>query len=220
MINFIKDATLQKSTFPFGVVEVSFPAEENWDKAAFRALAEQEIARLKAEYPQDSYDRKAVWGENRYYRFFRKFKKTYPVMLQFESVVLKDRPFPDSNPLSEIAFLMEITTFVLSGTHDADCINGDAVLYIADRKEDFEGMRETLHTYPNDFCARDRDGIIFSLIAGTDKRTCAKSGSRNVLYPIFCTPDMPQQEIEDAISTLCRYVKVLCPKAEIHSRII
>ena len=141
-------------------------------------------------------------------------------MLQFESVVFKGRPFPAFNPVSEIAFLMELTTFVLSGAHDIDCIDGEVQLYLAAEKEDFEGMRETLHTYPNDFCARDDSGIIFSLIAGTDKRTCAKSGSRNVLYPIFCTPDMPQQEIEDAISTLCRYVKVLCPKAEIHSRII
>jgi len=220
MINFTKNSAPCAIDFPFGVVEVNFPPEDSWDKAAFRALVDEEIAKLKEMYPADSYDRKAVWGENRYFRFFRKFKKTYPVMLQFESVVLKDRPFPDFNPLSEIAFLLEITTFVLSGTHDADCIKGDVQLYIADSKEDFEGMRETLHTYPNDFCARDDEGIVFSLIAGTDRRTCAKADSRNVLYPIFCTPDMPRDEIEKAMAALCRYIKVLCPEAEINCRII
>ena len=220
MVNFIKNASIADNAFPFGAVEVNFPPEERWNRAAFRALVESEIALLKEKYPADSYDRKAVWGVNRYYRFFKKFKKTYPVMLQFESVVLKDRPFPDFNPIYEIAFLMEITTFVLSGTHDADCISGDVVLYIADSKEDFAGMRETLHTYPNDFCARDDEGIIFSLIAGTDKRTCAKAYSCNVLYPIFCTPDMPHEEIEKAMETVCRYVKVLCPEAEINCRII
>ena len=220
MIKFTKDTTLMNSIFPFGAVEVSFPAEEKWDKAAFRALVEDEITQLKEKYPAESYDRKAVWAENRYCRYFKKFKKTYPVLLQFESVVMKDRPFPDFNPLSELAFLLEITTFVLSGAHDADSINGDAQLYLADSKEDFEGMRETLHTYPNDLCARDDEGIIFSLIAGTDKRTCAKADSRNLLYPIFCTPDMPAEEIEDAMATLCRYIKVLCPDAEINCRMI
>ncbi len=218
MINFKKDASLQDRVFPFGAVEVKFAPQDRWNRAAFRQLVDSEISSLKEKYAD--YDRKAVWGENTYYRFFKKFKKTYPVMLQFESVVLKDRPFPDFNPVSELAFLMEITTFVLSGTHDADSIDGDALLYIADSKEDFEGMRETLHTYPNDFCARDNSGIIFSLIAGTDARTSAKPDSRNVLYPIFGTPDMTEEMMENAMSTLERYIKVLCPEAEIQHRII
>lgn len=220
MINFNKTESLEDVHFPLGIAEVNFPAEERWDKAAFRRLVEEEINLLKEKYPAHSYDRKAVWTDNIHYRFFKKFKKTYPVMLQFESVVLKDRPFPDFNPLSEIAFLMEISTFMLSGAHDADCIEGDVTLYIADSREDFEGRNETLHTYPKDFCARDEKGIIFSLIAGTDKRTSAQPDSRNILYPVFGTPDMDISAIQNALDTLCRYVAVLCPEAEINCRII
>jgi len=218
VIEFKKDVSLQNQIFPFGAVEVKFAHEETWNRAAFRQLVDSEIASLKEKYAD--YDRKAVWGENTYYRFFKKFKKTYPVMLQFESVVLKNRPFPDFNPISEIAFLMEITTFILSGTHDADCIDGDVTLYMADSREDFEGMRETLHTYPNDFCARDNSGIIFSLIAGTDARTSAKPCSRNVLYPVFGTHDATAEMLEMAMSTLVRYIKTLCPDAEIQCRTI
>lgn len=218
MLTFVKDKKVAETVFSFGAVEVSFPDEKSWNKAAFRSLVEREIAILKEKYTD--YDRKAVWGENPYYRFFKRFKKTYPVMLQFESAVLKDRPFPDLNPISEIAFLLEITTFTLSGAHDADSIDGDVQLYIADSKEDFEGMRETLHTYPNDFCARDSSGIIFSEIAGTDRRTCAKPDSRNVLYPIFATPDTAADDIEKAMTKLAEYIQVLAPEAVINYRII
>ncbi|MBP1551346.1 MAG: hypothetical protein J6C04_03620 [Oscillospiraceae bacterium] len=218
MKNYIKSADFEDKNFPFGIVEVTFPPKDNWNIAAFRSLVDSEIALLKEQYA--SYDRKAVFGENPYVKFFKKFKKTYPVMLQFESVCFKDRPFPAFNPISEIAFLAEMTTFVLSGAHDIDSINGDVQLYIAAEKEDFEGMHGTLHTYPNDFCARDDKGIIFSLIAGTDSRTCAKQDSSYVLYPVFGTPDIPLETIEKGIDTICRYVKVIAPDAEIETTII
>jgi len=216
MLNFIKDKTVAENNFPFGAVLVRYPAE--LDTAAFYALAQQKINQLKEKYT--NYDRKAVWADNKHYRFFKKFKKTYPVMLQFESVTFKDRPFPAFNPISEVAFLLEITTFALSGTHDISKIDGDVMLYIADKKEDFMGMRDMLHTYPNDFCAKDGSGIIFSLIAGTDRRTCASPDSRNVLYPIFCTPDTDTQHIKTVSDTLTEYIKVLAPTAEIEIKII
>ena len=218
MKSYIKSSDFEEKIFPFGIVEVKFPPKDNWNIAAFRSLVDSEIALLKEKHT--NYDRKAVFGENPYVKFFKKFKKTYPVMLQFESVCFKDRPFPAFNPISEIAFLAEITTFVLSGAHDIDSVSGDVQLYIATEKEDFEGMHGTLHTYPNDFCARDDKGIIFSLIAGTDSRTCAKQDSRYVLYPVFGTPDIPLETIEKGIGTICRYVKVLAPDAEIETAII
>ena len=218
MKNYIKSADFEDKNFPFGIVEVKFPPKDTWDITAFRRLVDSKIALLKEQYT--SYDRKTVFGENPYVKFFKKFKKTYPVMLQFESVCFKDRPFPAFNPISEIAFLAEITTFVLSGAHDIDSISGDVQLYIAAEKEDFEGMHGTLHTYPNDFCARDDKGIIFSLIAGTDSRTCAKQDSSYVLYPVFGTPDIPLETIEKGIDTICRYVKVIAPDAEIETTII
>lgn len=218
MIKMTKHISLDGTFFPFGVVQVKFPPRKHWQEDKFRALVHSEIALLKEKFAE--YDRKTVFGENPYFRFFKKFKKTYPVMLQFESVVFKDRPFPAFNPVSEIAFLMELTTFVLSGAHDIDCIDGEVQLYLAAEKEDFEGMRETLHTYPNDFCARDDSGIIFSLIAGTDNRTCAKNGSTNVFYPVFGTPDLDQKVIYDSMEVLKRYILTLAPDAEIETAIL
>ena len=218
MLRIRKAKSAAENNIPFGYVKVGYPARENWQEEEFYAFAQQKIEQLKEKYA--SYDRKVVFGENPHYRFFKKFKKTYPVMLHFESVAFKDRPFPSANPVTDVAFLLEITTFMLSGTHDADFIKGGVELYIATEKEDFMGMRDMLHTYPNDFCARDGEGIIFSEIAGTDNRTCAKQDSKNVFYLVFGTPDMPKETIEKAIDTLTEYIKVLAPAAEIESEIL
>ena len=217
MLRFEKDSVTAQRNIPFGYVEVRYP--ENLNTDAFRELVREELSALNEKY--EDYDRKAVFSDNPYVRFFKKFKKTYPVMMQFESVLLKGRPFPEFNPVAEVAFLMEIVTHVLSGAHDVDRISGTVKLYSATEKKEFPGLRgQPFHTYPGDFCGRDAEGIIFSLIAGADERTCARTDSRHVLYPIFGTPDLPASVLEDAMKVLMRYVKVLAPEAEIMTCIL
>ena len=105
----------------------------------FRETAERELSALRERYA--FYDRKAAFGENPYVRFFKKFKKTYPVLLQFESVVCKGHPFPFENYVTAVPFLLEMTAQVLSGTHDADCIEGGLTLFLSGEKLPFTGLR-------------------------------------------------------------------------------
>ena len=73
MLVIIKDPSFAARNIPFGLAEVRYPARETWDETAFRALAERELADCRARFPD--YDRKAVFGQNPYFRFFKKFKK-------------------------------------------------------------------------------------------------------------------------------------------------
>ena len=182
-------------------------------------MVERELASLPERF--ENYDRKAVFGENPWFRFFKKFKKTYPVMLQFESVAFKGRQFPLDHPVAAVPFLLEVTTHVLSGTHDVSCIQGPVQLYLSTEKTPFTGRRgEEIHTYPGDFCARDEAGIIFSEIAGTDDRTCARGDSRHVIYPVFGTPDLPEAVIAEALEKLETFARVLSPDARIERAIL
>ena len=219
MLQITKEAALTELNIPFGFVEVCYPPREEWHEADFCALAEQELSALRER--SAAYERKAAFGENPYFRFFKKFKKTYPVMLQFESFLLKGQPFPQRNPVTEVPFLLELTTQVLSGTHDVEQIQGAVELFLGTEKAPFIGLRgDEAHTYPGDFCARDEGGIIFSEIAGADARTCARAESRHVFYPIFGTPDLPCSVITDAMDTLTRYVSVLAPTARTESAML
>ena len=211
MVQFQKDAAL--GGVPFGVLEVTYPERALWHTEDFHSMVEEHLRLLREKYAD--YDRKALFGENVYFRFFKKFKKTYPVMMQLESFLLKGRPFPMENPVTAIPFLVELETQILSGTHDVDDVHGTVRLFAGTEKAPFAGMRgEEVHTYPGDFCARDDEGIIFSMIAGADARTCAKPGSRHVFYPVFGVTGQPAGEIAAVLDRLEEYVRTLAPEAE------
>ena len=211
MVAFEKDAAL--GGVPFGVLEVTYPERALWHTEDFHSMVEEHLRLLREKYAD--YDRKTLFGENVYFRFFRKFKKTYPVMMQLESFLLKGRPFPMENPVTAIPFLVELETQILSGTHDVDDVHGTVRLFAGTEKAPFAGMRgEEVHTYPGDFSARDDEGIIFSMIAGADARTCAKPGSRHVFYPVFGVAGQPEAEISAVLDRLEEYVRTLAPEAE------
>lgn len=219
MLQIQKDDSFAERHLLFGLVEVCYPQPVEWDEAAFCALKERELAALFEAFRD--YDRKAVFGENVYYRYFKKYKKTYPVLQQLESILLKGRPFPTGRPLNEVAFLTELRTQVLSGAHDAEQVMGTIKLFCPEEKLPFTGMRgEKVHTYPGDTSARDDGGIIFSMIAGADERTCLRPESRHSFYPFFATPDTTREQLLPAMELLSSYVRVLAPSAQIDSLLV
>ena len=219
MVQITKENGMQSAGVPFAWVEVQYPDKAQWDETGFYDMVEQHVAALREQYRE--YVRADVFGQNPYFRYFRKFKKTYPVMMQFESVLLKGREFPRWNAVTAVPFLVELETHVLCGTHDIDRLMGPVELYQAEAKKPFEGLRgDEVHTYPGDVTGRDAGGIIFSMIAGADDRTCIHPDSRHVFHPVFGTPDTDQAVIENALRRLEFFVKVLAPDAEIESRII
>lgn len=219
MLQITKGPTLQESQIPFAWVEVRYPDKDRWDEAGFYAMVDEHLAALCERYRD--YVRADVFGQNPYFRFFRKFKKTFPVMMQFESVLLKGREFPKSNAVTAVPFLAELETHVLTGTHDVEQLLGPAALYLAQAKEPFAGLRgDLVHTYPGDLCARDEGGIIFSMIAGADARTCARQTSRHVFYPVFGVPGQDPAALRPMQERLAEYARILAPDAEVSCQMI
>lgn len=218
MVDIVKDDSLRERDILFGLVEVSYPEPAQWDAAGFYDEAERVIARLRETYRD--YDRKAVFGEQPYSRFFKKFKKTYPVMLQFESCLFKGRPFPRENPVTGVPFLAELSTLVLMGTHDLDRVRGQIRLTSGTEKTPFSGLFGEAHTYANDVVGRDDEGIIFSMIAGADDRTCAHPESRHVFYPVFGVPGRSADELKRAQETVSGFARILSPDARIETLMI
>ena len=165
MVQITKENGMQSAGVPFAWVEVQYPDKAQWDETGFYDMVEQHVAALREQYRE--YVRADVFGQNPYFRYFRKFKKTYPVMMQFESVLLKGREFPRWNAVTAVPFLVELETHVLCGTHDIDRLMGPVELYQAEAREPFAGRRgDEVHTYPGDVTGRDAGGIIFSMILG------------------------------------------------------
>ncbi|MBQ3369717.1 MAG: hypothetical protein IJG48_01715 [Mogibacterium sp.] len=196
-----------------GILEVKYPDLAEWDTAAFEQMRDRELEVIRKEGEQ--YDRETWFRQDPYFRYFRKFKKTYPIMMQVESFLLKGRPFPEERYVNAVAFLTELKTRVLAGTHDADRVEGDIVFYTETEKVPFPSIHGSEgHSYPGDVTGRDDGGVIISMIAGADSRTCLQDDSSHVLYLIFGSPGMTIEAIDEYLDQLEEYVKVLAPAAE------
>lgn len=219
MLQIEKDASFEEKGLPFGYVEAVFPAKDRWRRDAFYALAHRELDRLREELAD--YDRKAVFGDDPYVRYFKKYKKTYPVLQQLESWLLKGRPFPEDNPINSVTFLTELTSRRLLGTHDASCVEGTLRLFCPTEKLPFPGLRgEEVHTYPGDVSGRDDRAILLSLIAGADDRTCLHPDTLHVAYLFFGVPGVTAGDLAAVQRQLMDYVAVLAPEATLDAHII
>src|SRR5215831_18984840 len=88
----------------FGILYVeNFEVVNLTDFAMVKAT---EIENLKKQYSH--YERKTFVQTDpvcHYVRYYKSFKKTYHVLQQFESILLKDKTIPDADPLVQVLFL-------------------------------------------------------------------------------------------------------------------
>ena len=212
MRSIIKDASFDPDRH-LGILEVNYPDPAEWDTETFDRLKESELQAIRDEGVE--YDRETWFRQEPYFRYFRKFKKTSPIMMQVESFLLKGRPFPEGKYTNAVAFLTELRTRCLLGSHDADMIEGDLVIYTETENREFPSIHGgTAHSYPGDITCRDDISIVVSMIAGADSRTCLSDDSRHVLYFAFGTPGMKEEALQDYLAKVEEYVKVLAPAAE------
>ncbi len=219
MIEIYKDQSLAGRDIPFGILDVQYPDRSAWDLDGFAAMRDQELAAIKSQ--AETYDRKAEFSDDPYFRYFRKHKKTYPVMAQLESFLLKDRPFPEYNPINQVAFLTELKTRMLTGTHDGDKIEGALVLFEAREETPFEGMggREK-HSYIGDLTGKDDGGVILTMISGPDTRTCLTDETLHAVYMVFAPEGLPVSRVECCLDQMEGYIKTLAPAAAIERMIL
>jgi len=209
----IRDASMDSDRH-VGILEVRYPDMSEWDISAFEQMRDAELDELRREGEQ--YDRETWFRQDPYFRYFRKFKKTYPIMMQVESFLLKGRPFPEGRYINAVAFLTELRTRGLMGTHDAEQVKGDILFYQETEKASFLSIHGgEAHSYPGDITGKDDEGIIISMIAGADSRTCLSENSRHVLYLAFGTPGMTTAALDDYLDHAAGYAKTLAPSAEI-----
>ena len=212
MRNIIIDPSLDADRH-LEILEVWYPDPEEWNIEQFNELKELELSKIKEEGAD--YDRDLWFRQEPYFRYFRKFKKTSPVMMQVESFLLKGKPFPEGRYINAVAFLTELKTRCLLGSHDADMIEGDLVIYKETEKRPFPSIHGSeAHSYPGDITCRDDVSIVVSMIAGADARTCLNESSRHVLYFAFGTPGMETEKLRGYLEQVEQYVKVLAPGAE------
>jgi len=156
-----------------------------------------------------------------YRQFYKKFNKTYHVLLQLESVLNKGKSLPSVSPLVDANFAAELETLILSAGHDADRLETPITIDATTGTEELfqmNGSRKTLK--PHDMMMRDARGVVCSVIYGQDQRTPISVDTGRVLYVAYVPAGIDKPAVFAHLETIKHNVLSFAPNAEIaHLRV-
>lgn len=150
-----------------------------------------------------------------YRAYFKRFKKTYHVQLQLESVVLKGKPIPRVASLVEAMFVAELKNLLLTAGHDLEAIQAPIRLDVAQGSERYirlNGQEQALKV--GDMMIADRQGIISSVVYGPDRRTRITSATRQVFFTVYAPPGIGEQAVDQHLQDIQANVRLIAPQAE------
>lgn len=151
-----------------------------------------------------------------YSAYFKRFKKTYHVQLQLESVVFKGRSIPSVAALVESMFVAELKNAVLTAGHDLDKIRGQVRVQVADGTERYEmlnGQEQALKQ--GDMFMADDEGVISSVLYGPDRRTAIGPDTGRVLFTAYGVPGVERATLQKHLEDIRDTVLLVAPKARV-----
>jgi len=149
-----------------------------------------------------------------YRNYYKRFKKSYHVQLQIESIVLKNMALPSVSPLVDSNFMAEMDTLVLTAGHDADLLIHPVRIDVTKEDDTFVQMSgKTTQLKPGDMMMADNKGIVCTIIYGQDQRTPISHATRRALYVAYAPAGVAKEKVEEQLDLIRKYVILAAPEA-------
>ncbi len=182
------------------------PHSDNLE-AAKAALLQELRDRFPDRAAIDAFAPVAVYGD-----FYRRFKKTYHVRLQLESVAVKGKAIPSVAALVEAMFMAELKNAILTAGHDLTTVQGSLMADVARGDEIFTrfgGGEQQLKA--GDILLQDSAGVIGCVIYGPAQRTCINPDTKDALFVVYGPPGLATAAIEQHLSDIAAYARLIAP---------
>jgi len=151
-----------------------------------------------------------------YGAYYKRFKKTYHVQLQLESIIFKGKSIPGVAALVEAMFMAEVKNMLLTAGHDLDVLRLPVRLDVSTGDESYLLLRgQAQQLKPGDMLMADRDGIISSIIYGPDQRTQIRAGTQNVMFTVYAPGGITTQTVTQHLQDIEHYVRLFAPEAQV-----
>ncbi len=173
-------------------------------------------ARLRARYA--GYDRaalKALPQIAAYTAYYKRFKKTYHLLLQLESVVFDGKPIPRMAAPVEAMFMAELDDLLLTAGHDLALIEPPIRLDIAKGDERFvniAGQENTLKS--GDMFIADATGVLSSIIYGSDQRTMITPATQQAIFTTYAPAGIGAEAVREHLQHIRDNVSLVAPDVE------
>ncbi len=149
-----------------------------------------------------------------YRKYYKRFKKSYHVLQQLESVVFKGRSIPSVAAIVEAMFMAELRNMLLTAGHDLDVVKTPATVDVARGDEKYvriNGQEQTLKA--GDMMISDSEGVISSIIYGPDNRTRITPETTSVLFTTYGVPGVGEQQMRQHLEGIESHVRIVAPDA-------
>jgi len=153
-----------------------------------------------------------------YNAYLKRYKKTYHVQLQLESVALKGKSIPRVSVLVEAMFMAELKNLLLTAGHDLEAIQTPVRLDVSKGSERYillNGQEQVLK--PGDMMMVDDQSVISSVLYGPDRRTRITSETRQVFFAVYAPPGIGEQAVYQHLQDIQANVLLVAPEAEVGS---
>lgn len=200
----------------FGVLVLRGFAPQPGTGEAFARQAEAELEALRSRHRD--YDRKRFCQSDgvmaAYTKYYKKFKKSYFVLLQLESI-LRGKGIPEAPPLVQALFLTELQSGMLLAGHDLqglfpplsiECAQGGERCSVAGTGE--------VSLKAGDIAMRDERGFFLSMIYGQAERTRITPGTSDVFFLVDGVPGLDGACYEKTLERLLSNVRLFQPDAQ------
>ncbi len=147
-----------------------------------------------------------------YTSYYKRFDKTYHVLLQLESLVLKGKNLPDVSALVDANFMAEVETLVLTAGHDIAKLQEPIVIDVSRDSEHMTQMNGASKAIrAGDMIMRDANAISCSILYGQDDRSPISSATTHVLYVAYAPAGVPVEAVETQLSKIEENVRLFSP---------
>lgn len=155
-----------------------------------------------------------------YARHYRRFGKTYHVLLQLESIVFKGKDLPSVSPLVDANFAAEVETLVLTAGHDVRKLHGEIVIDVARDGDQLAPMTGGApKTVPaGDIIMRDAKGVCCSIIYGLDGRSPITAEASHVLYVAYAPAGVPHDIVDAHLRLIEEHARLVSGAAVTEQR--
>ena len=151
-----------------------------------------------------------------YNSYYKRFKKTYHVLLQLESVVLKGKSIPRVAELVEAMFMAELKNLLLTAGHDLEVLKPPVRIDVADGSENYTRINgQEQSPQPMDMFIADAQGVISTVLYGPDRRTRITSKTERVFFTVYAPPGIGEQGVYEHLQDVQANVLLIAPEAAI-----
>jgi DNA/RNA-binding domain of Phe-tRNA-synthetase-like protein len=151
-----------------------------------------------------------------YNTYYKRFKKSYHVQLQLESIAWKGKSIPSVSALVQAMFMAEMKNMLLTAGHDLDALQLPLTLDVSKGTESYTLMRgEEQIVKAEDMMISDQAGIISNIIYGPDKRTQITPSTSNVIFTVYAPSGIDSQAVMSHLKDIQEYVPIAAPGARV-----